>query len=222
MAKKNDDGKTTGEKFKEGAKETVKETIREATGFPKMKKGANLWDWIKSAVIFLFAQDKGRSMMREALGEEVIKEAKVGIFGLGSADEKLYFKLKSLLNANQRFLLGEFEDYFVKSPKDFDRFRCFLAEIHRDYLEESDTNKANPKKSPALVFLEGIISRHGDEKAQMTFVGSSLAKNELRATIGFKGFFKNPLVIVPGVLVFGFAFFVVVNIILGFFSVIKG
>lgn len=173
------------------------------------------WDRLKLFFGGIFSAEVLRTTIETLAaseeGQETLKEIKVGLFGTGSGDERVYLKIKDLLTFHQRAIIGKFEAEFEKSEKDFDRFRCLLAEAHNDFLAD---NKNNPnidlRKSPAYRILFGVMSKHKEGfPAQMTFVGRNLAKDELGIKKTYQAS-KKPIQmtgIVVGVLVVGTALF---------------
>jgi hypothetical protein len=174
----------------------------------------SLWERIKLFFGGIFSAEVLRTTIEAVIsseeGRETLKEIKVGAFGLNSGDERVYEKIKYLFNDRQKMILGKFGEEFEKSDKDFDRFRCFVAEIHNDFLEDNKRNpNINLKDSPAYAILAGVVRKHKEGfPAQMTFVGRNLAKDELGIKKTYQAS-KKPMkatVVVVSALVFGTAF----------------
>jgi|GEM_PF-2539606 len=213
-----------------GKAEKVKETIREAAGFPKMKKGASLWDWFKTGVVFLFAQDKGREMMRGALGEESASLtsgfSRVFFKRLSREDENLYLLAKKWFDSDEREILGNFEWDLKSSKWDFEGFKDQIGQLNKVYADKHPVDSKDPDKkeeNPAYSILKKIIDarRSGKTfKEQCTLCGPGLIQEELGEKIGIKDFGKNPWAMWPAKIVFGVFFAFVAFFIVGTFVVL--
>lgn len=209
---------TTGSASATGMAGKAAKTVADATGI------SGLWNKFKLLIAGIFSAEAFRWLAELFItspeGQEMLKTVKIRAFGAGDGDEIVYTKLRSLFLFDEQSILGEFEENFEESDKDFDRFRSLLAKIHNVFLLENKNNASiDIKKSPAYLVLAGVISKHREGfDAQMLFVGCSIAKDELGIKKTYEAS-KKPMkiiLIIFAVLVGGIAFLLFGTAIIAF------